>query len=201
MKKLITLSAIMIILSLLSFTSNSKVSRKKVPKMLDVNLVFAKVYDDIAKALSDPKVDKELIKLSSIDLEFSTTTSLEGGVNAKIYVLAGSYSRGLTHSNKTKFTIGDLSEAKADSKYKPDYDKLTKYIINSIVSAQSIKSIDSYGLKEFEIEVEYTISQSAEGGVEFEIAPITAGLSVKASKEITHTITILFSKNGAAKKS
>lgn len=194
MKKAIKFSLIATLFILTSCSSTNMLSKNKIPKQIDVNEVFKKVYHDVENALSDDEVLKNTIKLESIDLEFATVTTVGGEAGLKLWVVSGKYSRSFSNSNKTIFSLTDLSQIQTKKLTKPAYDKLTKYLISSILAAQSINPIGNFGLKEFEVEVSYTINQSGEIGAEIELLPVTAGLTVKKEKEISHTITIKFSK-------
>lgn len=166
-------------------------SKSKEPK-IEVNEAFKKVYDATQQALLETQNSE--LELESIDLAFATTTTTDISGGVKLWVVSGKYQRSKSNSKKATFTFGrDTNTAKAlveDASVK--YFK--NYLIAVINGSKGVKSVDSFGLKEIEVEVEFTIKKAVEGGVEIEISPVTPSATINREKEAVHTITIKLKK-------
>lgn len=159
---------------------------------IEVNEAFKKVYNATQQALSE--TENKNLKLESIDLAFETSIANETSVGLKLWVVSGKYVRSKSKSQKVTYSFGrDESVTKAlheDPKIKYFKD----YLITVINSAKGLESIDSFGLKEMEVEVEFTLKKSGEGSAEVELLPITPNASFNREKEAVHTITLKFAK-------
>lgn len=180
-------------LALISSCSIFKNGRSNPPQVVDINAAFKRTYEAIQFALG--KADLKQYKLETIDLTFSTAKTITGEGEVKLGVVSGKYSRSRTSTTKTTYTFGDMSAAYAKKIAPNNKDTLfINYVTSSLKSVKTINPIDNFGLKEFEIEVEFSIKNAVEGGLDFDITPVTGALTAGWEKETIHTITIKFTK-------
>lgn len=193
MKKTLTFVGISLItiLAITSCGTSKNISKSKETK-IEVNQAFSKVYNATQQALTE--IQNSELALESIDLAFATTTTTDISGGVKLWVVSGKYQRTKSNSKKATFTF-EQDENTAKSLVEDKSIKYFKdYLIAVINGAKDIKSVDSFGLKEIEVEVEFTIKNAVEGGVEIEISPITPSATVNREKEAVHTITIKLKK-------
>lgn len=160
--------------------------------IINVNDAFKAVYEATQQVLAEVK--NETLKLEGIDLSFATTISTEASGEIKLYVVSGKYSRSWSNSRKTSYSFGERANNKKALVADPKNSQFKAYLIAAIIGSQNIKDIGNFGLKEVVVEVEFTIKNAIEGGVEFEILPVGASVSVSREKEAVHTITLKFSR-------
>ncbi|RNI28916.1 hypothetical protein EFA69_12785 [Rufibacter immobilis] len=186
--------AILSALALQSCSSSGKVASSKKNAVVDVNTAFEKVYNATQAAL---KRSNNTLSLESIDLAFATTVSSEFGGGAKLWVVTPMYSRGKSKAKTTTFTFG---RGEAKSGFVEDEEKeFIEYLVSVINATNIINPIDNFGLKEVEVEMEFTTSNTGSVEVEVELVPITPKASYKRGKESVHTITLKFKKPEPAK--
>jgi len=192
MKKSITiLKSILLLTVCASCASMQKPSKIDMNKTIEVNDAFNKVYYAVQKAISD--AGETTLKLESIDLAFANTTVIEKAGGIKLWVVNGNYSRATSNSKTAVFTFGIPKPSDKLFTSDKNNDEFIQYVKSVIINAQSIKSIDNFGLTELEIEVEFTMSKTGETEAEIELSPITPSLKISKQKENTHTITLKFS--------
>lgn len=159
---------------------------------IEVNEAFKKVYNATQQALSE--TENKNLKLESIDLAFETSIANETSVGLKLWVVSGKYVKSKSKSQKVTYSFGrDENVTKALHEY-PKIKYFKDYLITVINSAMGVETIDSFGLKEMEVEVDFTLKKSGEGSAEVELLPITPNASFNREKEAVHTITLKFAK-------
>lgn len=171
---------------------SSKNGTKSKVVNIEVGEAFKIVYQATQESLAE--ADNKTLKLESIDLTFSTTTtfSVEGGV--KLWVVSGKYSRKSSNSKKATFTFAEDENVKKALTEDPQIQEFKKYLISVIKSTENIQKNEKFELSEIEVEVEFTLSKSAEGGIEIEILPVTPTLSGDKEREFAHSITLKFKR-------
>lgn len=180
-------------LALMSSCSIFKKGRSSQPQTVDINAAFKRTYEAIQLAIA--KADLKQYKLETIDLTFSTVKTVTTEGEIKLGVVSGKYGRSRSSTTKTTYTFGDMSAAYAKKLTQNDKDAFfIDYMTLSLESVKTIKPIDNFGLSEFEIEVEFSIKNAVEGGLDFDITPVTGALTAGWEKETIHTITIKFTK-------
>lgn len=180
-------------LALMSSCSIFKKGRSSRPQTVDINAAFKRTYE--ATQLAIAKANLKQYKLKTIDLAFSTVQTITGEGEVKLAVVSGKYSRSRSSTKKTTYSFGDTSAAYAKKIDQSDKDAVfIDYVTSSLKSVKTINPIDNFGLSEFEIEVEFSIKNAAEGGLDFDISPVTGALTAGWEKETIHTITIKFTK-------
>lgn len=192
MRKIYFLCICMIITLLFASCRGSKIGiRSSDTKVINVDTAFKKVYKATQEALS---IANSKLKLKSIDLSFTTTTSIDvnGGIN--LWIVSGKYSVSKANSKRTTYSFSENEHFEKSLITDSSINVFKKYLVAAIEQSQSIKDINNFGLTEMEVEVEFTLKTSNEGGFEFEILPVTASASVNRGKEAVHTITLKFEK-------
>ena len=193
MKKNLVLKLMCLILigTICSCASTKNGTKSKVIN-IEVGEAFKRVYQATQESFAE--ADNKTLKLESIDLSFSTTTtfSVEGGV--KLWVVSGKYSRKSSNSKKATFTFTEDENVKKALTEDTQIQDFKKYLISVIKSTENIQKIEKFGLSEIEVEVVFTLSKSGEGGIEIEILPVTPALSGSKEKEFAHSITLKFKK-------
>ena len=192
MKKYLPTIALFFFVATFCSCASSRNSTKSKVEKIEVNDAFKKVYDATQQALAE--ADNKTLKLESIDLSFSTTTTFSVEAGIKLWVISGKYSRKNSTSKKATFTFQEDENAKKSLAEDPQIEQFKKYIISVIKSTENIQKIEKFGLSEIQVEVEFTLSKSTEGGIEIEISPVTPSLSGNKEKEFTHSITLKFKK-------
>lgn len=193
MKKLRTILGSILLLTLLaSCASTHNACKIGKDEKIEVNDAFSKVYQAVQKAISN--AGATTLKLESIDLAFATTTTTEASGGIKLWVASGKYTHTSSKSKKATFTFGVPKSSEKSFIVDTSNQAFIDYLTSIIVSAQSVKSIDSFGLTDLEVEVEFTIKKAGEVGVEIDLSPVTPSASVSREKEIVHTITLKFTK-------
>ncbi len=158
-----------------------------------VSDVFPLVYDAVQQVIKDTKTEK--YELDGIDLTFNTLTELNAEAGIELYVVSGKYSGAWSNSKKVTFSFGkDKDNDKKLYKDEPKIKKLKDYLTLVLQQANAVEPKDKFSLQEFEVEVEFTVSNSATGGVDFEIAPVSVSAGLGYKKEATHTITLKLKK-------
>jgi hypothetical protein len=193
MKNILMRTTIYFILfvTICSCASSKNGSKAKVVN-IEIDEAFKRVYQATQESLAE--ADNNTLKLESIDLSFSTTTtySVEGGV--KMWVVSGKYSRKSSTSKKAVFTFTQDENVKKALTEDPQIQGFKKYLISVIKSTENIQKIEKFGLSEIEVEVEFTLNKSSEGGIEIEILPVTPSLSGSRERELAHSISMKFKK-------
>lgn len=198
MKPISTLSAIMVATLLITSATSCRSQKDLASKVkkLEVNDVFHKVYSATQEAIFAAKGDS--LKIDGIDLTFATTTTDEENVGIKLWVISGAYSRSNSVGKSVTFSFAEDTETAKSRNTDPQIAKFKNYLISVIKASREINAIGKFGLKEFEVSVDFTVSHSGEVGAEIEILPVTPSLSGKIGKEISHTVTVKFSKSKEA---
>jgi hypothetical protein len=183
--------SLIIILAIESCGTSKNIAKGK-EKKIEVNQAFEKVYNATQQALKE--IQNSELDLERIDLTFATTTTTDISGGVKLWVVSGKYQRTKSHSQKATFTF-EQDENTTKSLVEDKSIKYFKdYLVAVINGAKGIKSVNSFGLQEIEVEVEFIIKNSVEGGAEIEISPITPFATVNRVKEAVHTITIKLKK-------
>jgi hypothetical protein len=196
MKKQTILFILASVFAITACQTNRNGSLKKPRKLelIDVNAVYQKVDEEIIKALSSSKIEPGQFIVDGIDLTFSTSTSLNGGTDIKLWVLTGSYSKTKTKAYSTTFTIAKPSERSKIALTESELSEFAQYIVTSINAAQGIKPNNGLVLTEFVVNIEYTISNSlgVEGGIK--ISPVDITPKIGRDSQVSHSIAIKFVK-------
>jgi hypothetical protein len=190
MKKLsIILASIFLILLLASCCGSKYATGSLDSKAVNIDSAFKKVYRATQEALIE---SKSKLKLKSIDLAFTTTTTIDANGGVKLWIITGKYSVSKANSKKTIYTFGESEHLEKALTPDPNIKEFKEYLIASIQQSQNITNIDNFGLKEMEVEVEFTMKKTIEGSVEIELLPVTPSAGVSHEKEAVHTITLKF---------
>ena len=158
---------------------------------INVDTAFQEVYKATQRALSTSSD----LKLEKIDLTFATETSTQGGFEIDLWVLSGGFSKKKSKAESATFSFGK-AETKEKMVSNEDLTKFEKYLRSVITAASKIRSIDGFGLKEIEAEMEFTIERTRTVGASAEITiiPVTASGSFERSKSISHTIKVILKR-------
>lgn len=170
---------------------------KKKDPQLDIETAFTMAYKSAQEALSKSNVQN--IKLEGIDLEFATSQSSTTSGGFTIVVLSGKYSRTKAKSSTTTFSFGVID--KKEEAFTEEADKFRDYLVKVLMAADKVKNIDNFGMKEFEITIEFSVTKTGEGGLKFEFTPFELSTDKNWEKEIKHSITFKFKKEASRKGS
>lgn len=161
-------------------------------KKVEINDAFSKIYKATQAAIAKAKGDD--FKIENIDLTLKTVSTTETGGGAKLWVVSGKFTRANSFTQSTTWSFGDNSDKVRGDEEDDNTKKFREYLESVIESSKNIKAIGSFGLKEFQVDVEFVVTNTTEGGVEIEILPVTPSLSISRGKEFTHSISVKFSK-------
>ncbi len=180
-----------VISSTTSCRSSKNFTRSKETK-IEVNQAFKKVYDATQQALLETQNSE--LEIESIDLAFATTTTTDISGGIKLWVVSGKYQRTKSNSKKATYTFGKNDNTAKSLVEDASIKYFKDYLVAVINGSKEIQSVNSFGLQEIEVEVEFTIKKAVEGGAEIEISPITPAVNVNREKEAVHAITIKVKK-------
>jgi hypothetical protein len=173
---------------LLSCNANKRIVTSV--KTIAVDQAFKKVYDATQAALK--KAGNGKFGIESIDLTFktTTTTTIEGGV--KLWVLSGTYSNANAKTYSTTWSFAKDNDV--SKRYTVADTAFVNYVSSVIVASQKIESIDDFGLKEFQVDVDFTVTNTGVGNAEIALSPVTPSITGTREKGYEHSISIKFSK-------
>jgi hypothetical protein len=157
----------------------------------EINDVFHEVYLATQQAVAKVKGDE--FKIDNIDLTFKTVSTIEVSGGIKLWVVTGKFTRSNSSAQSTTYSFGE-SPDKIRTDEDPNTKKFRQYLESAIRSSKNIQPVGAFGLQSFQVDVEFTITNTSEAGVEVEILPITPSIGGSHAKEFTHSISIKFSK-------
>jgi len=181
----------LLILLISSCAATKDNTRFKVER-LDVDDAFKKVYQATQQALAESHT--ETLKVEGIDLTFATTTTNTGGAGVKLWVISGSYSKSVGTARKATFSFKEDENTRKALVEDPKIKNYKEYLISVINAAKNIQKIGKFGLSEIQVDVEFTLTNSGEAGVEVEILPVTPSLTGKRERGYVHSITLKLKK-------
>ncbi|NRF37407.1 hypothetical protein [Pedobacter foliorum] len=193
MKKNLNLHVLLAFVMLLVLSAcGAQRDLKSTVKKIEINKAFAAVYGATQAALAEAGNTGFVIE--NIDLKFATTTEIETGVGLKLWVLSGSYSKTKSTGKTVVFSFGKATGS--DSRFTDDKSTQAyrEYLVSVLKAAKTVNPIDKYGLTEFEVEVEFSITDAGGVDAEVELVPITPSLKGSYSKGYTNSTSIKFKK-------
>ena len=156
----------------------------------EVGDAFKKVYSATQEALQE--ANNTELKLESIDLSFSTETSISNEIGAKLMVVSGNYSRKKGNTKKVTFTFREDENIGKIMKIDPQIQEFKRYLISVIKSTESIKKFNKFGLSEIEVEIGFTLEKTIDGSIEIVVLKVTPSAKISKTIALAHSITLKF---------
>lgn len=177
-----------------SCNCNKKITCKD--KKIDLQEAFTKAHEAVQQAIKEAEDEGTINKwkLEQADLEFTNVTTTTGEAGAKLYIFEGKLAGSRAKSNKATFTFKRKDPAAKKFADEDRFKEMKDFIKKTLKTANETAGNDDFELKEFEVEIEFTVKCSAEAGVTLEIAPITPSAKISRERENVHTITLKFSR-------
>lgn len=183
------LALLLLIIPYLSYSQSKPVAAQ------DSTCELNSIIDQINNSLNDAESELNPIKIKKAEIEFEIVYDKSGGGGFKIFAKASKMWE-KEYSSSIKFSYEPPKpDTLLNGFVKSDFnfsDALRKAVIDAAKMYSSAKKIGTLEKNSFEVKIAFSLNNTSEGGVEFEIWGIGIDISGAIGKKVVHTITLEF---------